>query len=413
LLTTFADQAVIAIENVRLFNETKEALEQQTATSEVLRAISRAHTDAQPVFDIIAASALQLCGAVFSAMVLYDGKILRLVAIQNAQPEGVEALRKVFPRPLDEESAASRAIRSRAVVNIPDVFHDPHFAYGNVARAANYRSVLAVPMMRDGEPVGVILATRPEAGPFSGKETELLKTFADQAVIAIENVRLFTELQEKNRALTDAHAQVSEALEQQTATGDILGAISGSPTDVQPVFETIVRNAARLCDATDTSLYQLQGDVLRCVANYGTVASALVGETRPITRGTASGRAVLDRCTIHLADVFTDVDQFPEVAAAIRREGIRAVLSVPLLRRGLPIGAMRVRRTEAKPYTDKQVKLIETFADQAVIAIENVRLFTELEARNRELTEALDQQTATSEILEVISRSQTDVQPAF
>src|SRR5262249_4110137 len=169
LLTTFADQAVIAIENVRLFNETKEALEQQTATSEVLRAISRAHTDAQPVFDIIAASALQLCGAVFSAMVLYDGKILRLVAIQNAQTEVVEALRKVLPRPLDEESAASRAIRSRAVVNIPDVFHDPHFAYGNVARAANYRSVLAVPMLRDGEPVGVILATRPEAGPFSGK----------------------------------------------------------------------------------------------------------------------------------------------------------------------------------------------------------------------------------------------------
>src|SRR5262249_40177715 len=269
LLTTFADQAVIAIENVRLFNETKEALEQQTATSEVLRAISRAHTDAQPVFDIIAASALQLCGAVFSAMVLYDGKILRLVAIQNAQPEGVEALRKVFPRPLDEESAASRAIRSRAVVNIPDVFHDPHFAYGNVARAANYRSVLAVPMLRDGEPVGVILATRPEAGPFSGKETELLRTFADQAVIAIENVRLFTELQERNRALTQAHAKVSEAVEQQRATAEILRVISSSPTDVQPVYDSIVERAARLCDAEVSLVARLEGEWIHVGAVYG------------------------------------------------------------------------------------------------------------------------------------------------
>src|SRR4030095_10876647 len=185
------------------------------------------------------ASALRLCGAVFSAMVLYDGEILNLVAIQNAQPEGAEALRNAFPRPLDEGSATSRAIRSRAVVNIPDVFKDPHFAYGSVARAANYRSVLAVPMLRDGEPVGVILATRPEAGPFSGKETELIRPFADQAVIAIENVRLFKELESSNRELR-------VALEQQTATAEILRVISRSQTDVQPVFDTIVRSAMRL-----------------------------------------------------------------------------------------------------------------------------------------------------------------------
>src|SRR5262249_35325714 len=183
--------------------------------------------------------------------------------------------------------------------------------------------------------------------------------------------------------------------------------------DVQPVFETIVKDAARLCAATDASLYQREADVMRCVANYGRVASASVGETRPITRGTGSGRAILDRRTIHLPDVLTDVKEFPDVAAAIRREGIRAVLSVPLLREGLPIGAITVRRTEARPYSDKQIKLIETFADQAVIAIENVRLFKELQTSNRDLTTALDKQTATSEILQVISQSQTDVQPVF
>src|SRR5262249_5120408 len=178
------------------------------------------------------------------------------------------------------------------------------------------------------------------------------------------------------------------------------------PTDVQPVFETNVKDAARLCAATDASLYQREADVMRCVANYGRVASASVGETRPITRGTGSGRAILDCRTIHLPDVLVDVAEFPDVEAAIRREGIRAVLSVPLLREGLPIGAITVRRTEARPYSDKQIRLIETFADQAVIAIENVRLFNETK-------EALERQTATAEILRVISSSPTDIQPVL
>src|SRR5262249_12693018 len=161
-------------------------------------------------------------------------------------------------------------------------------------------------------------------------------------------------------------------------------------TDALPVFDVIVRNAAHLCDASDASLYQREGDVMRCVANYGSIASASVGERRPITRGTGSGRAILDRQTIHLPDVLSDVIEFPDVAATIRGEGIRAVLSVPLLREGVPIGAITVRRTEPRPYSDKQVKLIETFADQAVIAIENVRLFTELEARTHQLTRSVD-----------------------
>jgi GAF domain-containing protein/anti-sigma regulatory factor (Ser/Thr protein kinase) len=417
LLQTFADQAVIAIENVRLFTELQEknravtqahvqvteALEQQTATSEVLRAISGVHTDPQPVFDIIAASALQLCGAVFSAMVLYDGEMLRLVAIQNAQPEGAEALRKVFPRPLDEGSAASRAIRSRAVVNIPDVFGDPHFTYGSVARVANYRSVLAVPMMRDGEPIGVILVTRPDPGPFSGRETELLKTFADQAVIAIENVRLFNE--------------TKEALEQQTATSEILRVISQSPTDVQPVFSAVAESAARLCEAFDASIYRQDGDQLQLVAHYGPIRQAF---SLTLFRGTVGGRSVLDGRTIHVADLQTEGAEFPESSENARRLGYHAILCVPLMREGVAIGAMSLRRTEVRLFTDRQVALLQTFADQAVIAIENVRLFTELQEKNRALTqahahvtEALDQQTATAEILRVISSSPTDIQPVF
>jgi len=253
--------------------------------------------------------------------------------------------------------------------------------------------------MREGVPVGALGLWKREVQPFSNQQIALVKTFADQAVIAIANVRLFKELEARNGELT-------EALEQQTATGDILRVISSSPTDVQPVFETIVKDAARLCAASDASLYQREDDLMRCVANYGRVASASVGETRPITRGTGSGRAILDRRTIHLPDVLADVAEFPDVEAVIRREGIRAVLSVPLLREGLPIGAITIRRTEARPYSDKQIKLIETFADQAVIAIENVRLFNETK-------EALDRQTGTSEILRVISSSPTDLQPVL
>jgi GAF domain-containing protein len=409
LLKTFAGQAVIAIENVRLFNETKEALEQQTATSEVLRAISRAHTDAQPVFDIIAASALQLCSAVFSAMVLYDGKILRLVAIQNAQPEGAEALRKVFPRPLDEGSAASRAIRSRAVVNIPDVFEDPHFAYGSVARVANYRSVLAVPMMRDGEPIGVILVTRPDPGPFSGKETELLKTFADQAVIAIENVRLFNE--------------TKEALDRQTATADILRVISSSPTDLQPVFDVIVRNAVSLCGAAFGGLHQFKEGQITLDAQWGMAADDVVVVQRhvfplPLSRGSVTGRAILDRSVIHIRDIRED----PEYRTPLLKtmQGYRTLLGVPMIREGISIGALALWRTEVQPFSETEIGLVRTFADQAVIAIENARLFSELQQKNKALTKAhaqvtdsLDQQTATSEILRVMSRSQTDVQPVF
>src|SRR5262249_8063608 len=250
------------------------------------------------------------------------------------------------------------------------------------------------------------------------KEIVLLQTFADQAVIAIENVRLFTELQQKNDALTQAHAQVTESLEQQTATAEILRVISGSPTDLQPVMKAVAESAARLCEATDAHVFRKEGDLLRVVASHG--ALPLARQEIPISRQSVIGRAVSDRRPIHVDDLAVAYpDQFPE-AGRMKEMGYRTILVTPLLREGDPIGAIVIRRTEVRPFSSGQVALLKTFADQAVIAIENVRLFRELQEKNdaltqahAQVTESLEQQTATSEILRVISRSQTDVQPVF
>jgi len=259
-------------------------------------------------------------------------------------------------------------------------------------------------MLRDGEAVGAIVVMRREPGRFAPREVSLLKTFADQAVIAIENVRLFKELETRNADLT-------EALEQQTATGEILRAISSSPTDLQPVLDTVARSAARFCGAYDVCIFRLDGDHLRLAAHHGPVAQP-DGFLLPVN-GTVGGRTVLERRVIHVADLPAETAEFPEAAANARRLGFRTILSVPLVREGVAIGAIQLRRPESVPFTDKQVSLLQTFADQAVIAIENVRLFKELEARNRELRVSLEQQTATSELLKVIGRSTLDLQPIF
>src|SRR2546428_7127923 len=267
-------------------------------------------------------------------------------------------------------------------------------------------------MIRGGPVIGVIAVPRAEADGLSDNQIKLVQTFADQAVIAIENVRLFTELQEKNRALTQAHAQVSESLEQQTATSEILRVISSSPTDVQPVFDAAAESAARLCEAYDAAIFRLDGDRLRLVAHRGPIPVGAVGElSLPMGRGTAPGRSVVDGRTIHVADLQAEADEFPVGAELARQLGFRTTLNAPLMREGVAIGAITVRRTEARLFTERQVALLQTFADQAVIAIENVRLFTEIQARNRALTTALDTQTGTTDILGAISRSQTDDQP--
>jgi two-component system, NtrC family, sensor kinase len=270
-----------------------------------------------------------------------------------------------------------------------------------------WRSGLFVPMLRAGAPIGVIMVARAEAGAFSDNEIELLKTFADQAVIAIENVRLFTELETRNRDLT-------AALDQQTATSDILRVIASSPTDVQPVFDTIAASAKRLCDALHSSVFQFDGEWITLVAADGSPQQLEVirrAYPAPPGRTSLAAKAILERRVIAIADAQNDIEHpLPERAKAL---GFRSVVCVPMLRGDTPIGAIAVVRAEAIPFTDAQVTLLQTFADQAVIAIENVRLFTDLQASNRELTTALDTQTATSDILRVISRSQTDVQPVF
>src|SRR5262249_9801675 len=335
----------------------------------------------------------------------------------NISPEGLAELHRIYPARPTRAFITGRAILDRAVVHIPDIELDPENQYPTIARVIGGRSILIVPMLREGAPIGAITVARAEPGPFSEVQIGLLQTFADQAVIAVENVRLFTELQEKNHALTAAHSQVTEALERQTATSEILRIISGSPTNLQPVLDAVAERAARLCSADDVKIHLVDGDTLRLAAQLGPIPSV---EARPIIPTRHIGRAVLERRTIHVHDMRIALDEFPDAAADVRTFGARTALATPLLREGMAIGVIQIRRLEVEPFSEKQIALLETFADQAVIAIEDVRLFTELQQKNdalththHQVTEALEQQTATSEILRVISSSPTDVQPVF
>jgi len=410
LLKTFADQAVIAIENVRLFQELQvrnrdltEALEQQTATSEILRIISSSPTDVQPVFDIIVSNAAQLCEGSGASVVRFDSELLYLVAQYNVSAEAREAMQRMFPRQPTRELAMERAVLDSTVIHVPDTYRDVEHRR-DLAVLTGTRALLAAPLLRDGRPIGAIGVNRSHPGPFTDKQIALLETFASQAVIAIENVRLFKELEDRNRQLT-------EALEQQTATSEILRVIASSPTDIQPVLDVVAENAARLCDALNALIYRVDGEGLKLVAKHGPIPAP--AEFLPISRGLPTGRAVVDGQTIHVHDLAAERTEFPESPAFQQLTGTRTFLATPLLREGLPIGVITIRRQEIRPFTDKQIALFKTFADQAVIAIENVRLFQELQARNRDLTEALEQQTATSEVLKVISRSTFDLQPVL
>jgi signal transduction histidine kinase len=404
LVKTFADQAVIAIENVRLFKELEEknrvvtaALEQQTATAEVLRVISSSPTEVRPVFDMIIDSAIRLMHAKFGGVYRFDGTVIDLATARGWGPEVMELNRRSFPMPPGGGSLIAQAIRDKRVVQVVDSEADPALPqmFVDSQRLLGTRSCIAVPMFREGLPVGGIVVAREEAAPFPDEQLALLQTFADQAVIAIENVRLFTELEARNAAL-------SESLEQQTGTGEILRVISSSPSDVQPVLDTVTETAARLCSALDAHIWRVEGGVLYPAASYGSHPIGL--DARPLDRDVIPGRAILERRTIHIDDLAAVVEtEFPAHKAAQARTGTRSILAVPLLREGLGIGVIVIRRTEVRPFTEKQVALLQTFADQAVIAIENVRLFKELQARTADLTRSVGELEALGEVSRAIS----------
>jgi GAF domain-containing protein len=404
---TEASVASLKKKNALLTRGLGEALEQQTATDEILRVISSSPTDVQPVFDMIAQSAARLCRAQFCHVFRFDGQLMHFAASHGLTPEGIEALRRLYPMAPGRASAAGRSILSGSVEEIPDVHADPDYEYVHTAKILNYRSIVAVPMLKDGRPIGAIIIGQPQAGRFPDWQIKLLKTFADHAVIAIENVRLFDEVQARTRDLT-------KSLEFQTATSEVLKVISSSKFDLQPVLDTLIETAARLCAADIGALRRRDGDSYSLAATFGHKPEwrpLLEGYSSMPTRGSVFGRTAIEGRTVHIPDVLQD----PEWARADAQSmmGVRAALGVPLLREGNLIGVLILQRYQPGEFTRRQIELVETFADQAVIAIENVRLFDEVQARTRELSESLEQQTATSEVLSVISSSPGELEPVF
>jgi signal transduction histidine kinase len=397
LLETFADQAVIAIENVRLFQELKDSLEQQTATSEILGVIASSPTDIQPVLDAVAESAARLCESVNAAILRVEGDQLRVGAAYGPIPTGA----RDFWFHIDRESVPGRAVVEKNTIHVRDIREvETEFPVSaQLACRVGVRTLFATPLLREGVAVGVIVIVRAEAQPYSDKQIALLKTFADQAVIAIENVRLFQELEARNRQLT-------EALEQQTATGEVLRVIASSPTELQPVLDTLLANAVKLSGAKQGHIRQLDGEFLRVVAHYNESPERIMvldSNPLPLSSNIPGAQAFLERKPIHVLDVQLLAVESQFVARMAPQIGIRTLLAVPLLREGTGIGTITIWRDVVEPFTDRQIELVKTFADQAVIAIENVRLFKELNERTNELTRSVGELRALGEVGQAVS----------
>jgi GAF domain-containing protein len=399
LLTGFAAQAVIAIENTRLLNELRESLQQQTATSEVLRVISSSPGELEPVFQSALDNAVRICEAKFGNLFLYGNGSFRIVALQNAPLAYAERWRQEPLLLVDANPRfpLARVALTKDVVHVADLTTEPLYLEReprmvSLVDSAGTRTMLLVPMLKETELVGAIVIYSQEVRPFSNKQVELVKNFASQAVIAIENTRLLNELR--------------ESLQQQTATADVLKVISRSSFDLQAVLEIVVQNAVRLCDANKGFIYRQEGGSYRVAASYGHSPDFLeIVQRLPIhrDRGSATGRAALERRVVHIHDILADPDYRWAEDHRGQEEMHRTIVAVPMLRQEDVIGVIVIRRTRVQPFTDKQIELLSTFAEQAAIAIENTRLLSELR-------ESLQQQTATADVLKVISRSTFDLQ---
>jgi signal transduction histidine kinase len=375
-------------EIARLTQELKRAQEQQTATADVLDVISRSTFDLQAVFDTLVRSATLLCEAQDSFLFLPSGDIFRVAARYGFTPEYQEFIAS-NPFEINRSTVIGRTAIDGVVVHVPDVLAEPSYTRRDSIKRGGWRAALGVPLLREESAIGVIFLSRTEPQPFTDKQIALVTTFAAQAVIAIENSRLLSELR--------------ESLQQQTATAEVLAVISSSPGELQPVFDAVAQSAARLCDALDASIVLREGEMQRFAAHYGGIpTSRRIGETRALSLGLVNGRTILKAKAIHVLDLQIETEDFPEGSATAKQTGYRTILAVPMMRKGEAIGALAVRRTDARLFTNKQVDLITNFAAQAVIAIENTRLLNELR-------QSLRQQTATADVLKVISRSTFDL----
>jgi len=386
LVGHFAKQAVIAIENTRLLNELRESLQQQTATADVLKVISRSTFDLQTVLDTLVESASRLCHADQAAIRLVRDGLYYPAASYGFSGEFREYI-KPQPFGVDQDSLVGRVALEGRTIQLDDSQADANQTLANRSKKANVHAMLGVPLMREGVPIGTLVLARRMVRPFTAKQIELVETFADQAVIAIENVRLFDEVQARTEEL-------SESLRQQTATAEVLKTISRTAFDLQAVLNTLVESAARLCEADMASIARQKGTNYLLVARHGFPSGySEYVETLPMApgRGSITGRVLLEGKSVQIIDVVADPEY--TLIEAQKRGGFRTLLGVPLLREAIPIGVLHLYRTVVQPFTNKQIELVETFADQAVIAIENVRLFDEIQDKSRQLAEASERKS--------------------
>ena len=411
LVTNFAAQAVIAIENARLLTELRESLQEQTATAEVLQVINSSSGDLEPVFASMLEKAVRICDANFGNIYRWDGEVLHLLASHNTPPALADA-RKHSPLRPYAETPVGRMVVHKAAFHSADMTAMPGYidrsdpAAVAAVELGGVRAILAIPMLKENEMIGSFSVYRQEVRPFTDKQIALVTNFAAQAVIAIENARLLNELR--------------ESLQEQTATSEVLQVISSSPGDLQPVFASMLEKAVRICDATFGNIYRWDGDALQLVATHNTPpAYAEHRKHSPFRaeQNNSVAQMITSKKVVHLLDAAANetyaTRRDPTVVAAVELGGIRSALIVPMLKEDELVGAFIVSRQEVRPFTEKQIALVTNFAAQAVIAIENARLLNELRERTTDLTESLEQQTATSEVLQTISGSPGNVQPVF